>query len=219
MKNTLVKESLFPIAYRTYGMSIGFFLQFISVFLFSQTFSKNNPAVIVQEGVVLYTADDFCGEIKVPNNPEVKTNTGKTEIYIAKSANIYGVEHFGNSTFKKEKAIVRRSERKRTAASSKCQKAEPYNPEKKILAISFVKSSESRHTFFAWSEGCLGIAVLNNNPVIQKFQIAYGDLDLYTYSFIKESARIFSTCGFSPVKEEVLAHYSRPPPLIIVLTA
>ena len=53
---------------------------------------------------------------------------------------------------------------------------------------------------------------LNNNPVIQKFQIVYEDLYVSAYSFIKETIIIFSARSSSPVKEELLAHYSRPPP-------
>lgn len=219
MKNILVKKSLFPIAYRRCGMSIGLLLQFISVFLFSQTFNKNNPALSVRDGVILYTTDDFSGEIKDSSSKETKISTRKAEIYIAKDVNIYGVEHFGNSTFNKEKTIARRSEKKRTDVSSKSQKAERYHPEKKILAVSFLKPLEGGHTFFTLSEGYLGFAVLSNNPVVKKVQMVYGDLYLSKYSFTKKSVIIFSARSSSPVKEEVLAHYSRPPPFIMFFTA
>lgn len=212
MKNILMKESLFPIAYRTCGMSIGFFLQFISVFLFSQTFNKNNPEVSIQNGVILYTTDDFSGEIKDSTSPEAKISTGKAEIYIAKGVHIYGVEHFGNSTFNREKPIACRSEKRKADIEPKDQKAQLYKAEKKIPAASFISSSESSRTFFVLSEGYLGFAVLNNNPVIQKFQMIHGDLYLSKYSFSKESIIIFSSRSSSPVKEELLAHYSRPPP-------
>ncbi|WP_414846147.1 hypothetical protein [Chryseobacterium sp. IT-36CA2] len=210
-----MKKSLFPIAYRRCGMSIGFFLQFISVFLFSQTFNKNNPEVNIQNGVIFYTTDDFSSEIKDSTSPEAKISTGKAEIYIAKDIHIYGVEHFGNSTFNREKAIACRPEKRKADVKPKDQKVQLYKSEKKTPATSFISSSESSRTFFALSEGYLGFAVLNNNPVIQKFQIAYEDLYVSAYSFTKEAIIIFSARSSSPVKEEVLAHYSRPPPFIM----
>jgi hypothetical protein len=214
MKNILVKESLFPIAYRKCGMSIGFFLYFISVFLFSQTFNKNNPAITIEGNVTLYVADDFDS-----SKTKISTGTGKTEIYIAKGVHIYGAEHFGNLTLNEEKTIAHRSGKKKWAVRPKSQKAKLYKPEEKPQSLSYVKPSGNRHTLFASSGSYLGVAVLNNNPVIQKFQILHEDLYISIYSFAWEDTIVFSFCDSSLVKEKVLAHYSRPPPFIILFTA
>lgn len=219
MKNILMKESLFPIAYRKCGMSIGLFLQFISVFLFSQTFNSNNPAISVQENVILYITDDFSGEVKDLNDPKTKPSTRKTEVYIAKGANIYGAEHFGNSIFNKEKTIARRSEKRKPDISPKDQNAQLYKTEKKNHVTSFIKSSENSHTFFALFKGYPGFAVLNNSPSVQKFQFIYEELYVPVNSFVKEAIIIFSTHSSSPVREEMMAQYSRPPPFHHVLTA
>lgn len=221
MKNILVKESLFPIAYRKCGMSIGFFLHFISVFLFSQTFNKNNTVVTIKGNVTLYVADDFNSEAKDSDHskPRTSTATEETEVYIAKGVHIYGAEHFGNSKLNEEKTITRRSVKKKWAVSPKCQKVKLYKPEEKPQILSYAKPSGNRHTLFASSGGYLGFAVLNNNPVIQKFQILYEDLYVSIYSFAREDTIVFSFCDSSLVKEKVLAHYSRPPPFMIPFTA
>ncbi|UKB79472.1 hypothetical protein [Chryseobacterium sp. MEBOG07] len=221
MKNILMKESLFPIAYRKCGMSIGFFLHFISVFLFSQTFNKNNPAVTVKENVTLYVADDFNSEAKDSDNSKTKisTGTGKPEIYIAKGVHIYGAEHFGNSKLNEEKTIARKSVKKKWTVRPKLQKAKLYKPEEKPQSLSYVKPSGNKDTFFAMSGSYLGFAILNNNPIIQKFQIVYEDLYISIHSFAWEDTIIFSFCDSSLVKEKVLAHYSRPPPFMIDFTA
>ncbi|RLJ31073.1 hypothetical protein CLU97_0475 [Chryseobacterium sp. 7] len=116
-------------------MSIGLFLQFISVFLFSQTFNSNNPAISVQENVILYITDDFSGETKDLNDPKTQPSTGKTEVYIAKGANIYGTEHFGNSIFNKEKTIACRSEKRKADVRPKDQNAQLCKAEKKIMLL------------------------------------------------------------------------------------
>lgn len=189
-----------------------FLLLVTSKAFYSQSLSKENASLHIEENTVFFVKEE--DSVKISKTPVSTIEAEKGDVYIASDTHIYGINHVENFKLHKTQTFRNKTEEDlvKLAYAYKGKKT----IESKVVPVVFIKSHDS-HLFWLWT-GTTGYVVINNTTTYKFYFLSKDNFSYVLRPYYVGNVQNFFDFNFSLRKVETPNFYTRPPPFYSIFS-
>ncbi len=186
-----------------------FLLLVTSKAFYSQSLSKENTSLHIEENTVFFVKEE--DSVKISKTPVSTIEAEKGDVYIASDTHIHGIDHVEN--FKLYKTQTFRSKTEEDLVKLAYAYKGKKTIESKVVPVVFVKSHDDKHLFGLFT-ATTDYAVVSNTTTYKFYFLSKDNFSYVLRPYCVGNVQNFFDFNFSLRKVETPNFYTRPPPFL-----